>query len=172
MKVRYITIPAILLVVMVFAHAMGQDTRMYGYAHRFWRIPDLTDEQREKIEEIQTETQKTTTPLQSKLNTLSAELEELLIAESPDRNAIDIKIEEIAELRTALHKKRIDAHLKIRVLLTEEQRVHFDAMTSHRWGRRGMMRDRFSSRFDGPMNPRMHRHRRFDQGYDERTPEF
>ena len=166
MKARYITIPAILLVIMVFAHAMGQDTRMYRYAHRFWRIPDLTDEQKEQIEEIQTETQKITTPLRSKLNTLSAELDELLIAENPDRNAIDSKMDEMAEVRTELHKKRIDTRLKIRALLTEKQRVHFDARRSHKRGRRGM-RGWHSSRLGGHMKERMHRHRRFGQGDDE-----
>ncbi len=171
MKARYITIPSILLVIMVFAHAMGQDTRMYRYAHRFWRIPDLTDEQNEQIDEIQTETQKITTPLRSKLNTLSAELDELLIAENPDRNAIDSKMDEMAEVRTELHKKHIDTRLKIRALLTEKQRVYFDSMRSHRWGQRGM-RGRFSSRFDGPMNLRMNRHRRIGQGYDKWNPEF
>ena len=171
MKARHVTIPAIFLVIMVFAHAMGQDTRMYGYAHRFWRIPDLTDEQNEQIEEIQTETQKITTPLRSKLNTLSAELDELLIAENPHRNAIDSKMEELTDVRNALHKGHIDARLRIRELLTEGQRVHFDAMRSYRWGRRGM-RGRYSSRFGRPMHLRLNRHRRFGQGYDEWSPRF
>ena len=171
MKSRYITIPAFLLVVMVFTHTMGQETGMYRHARHLWGIPDLTDEQKEKMEEIQTETQKITTPLRSKLNTLSAELDELLIAENPNRNAIDSKIEEMAEARTELHKKRIDTRLRIRELLTEEQRVRFDAMRNHGWGRRGF-RDRHSSRFGGPMKERLKRHRRYGRGNDERGLEF
>jgi len=166
MKIRYITIPAFLLVIMVFAHAMGQEMGMHRHPRHLRGIPDLTDEQKEQIEEIQTVTQKTTTLLRSQLNTLSAELDELLIAENPDRNAIDKKMDEIAKVRTELHKKRIDARLKIRALLTEEQRVHFDAMQSHKRGRRGM-RGWYSSRPGGHMKERMHRHQRFDQGNDE-----
>ena len=166
MKARYITIPAILLVLMVFAHAMGQEMGMHRYARHHWGIPDLTDEQKEQIEQIQTETQKITTPLRSKLNTLSAELDELLIAENPDRNAIDSKMDEMAEVRTELHKKRVDTRLRIRALLTEKQRVHFDAMRSHKRGRRGM-RGWHSSRLGRHMKERMHWHRRFGQGDDK-----
>jgi len=92
-----------------------------------WDQMDLTEEQLEKIKDIKTSLMKEVTPLCTKLKTLRAELDELLIAEKPDMGAVNKKIDTIGSLRTQIQKKRIAQHLKVRELLTEEQRVWFDA---------------------------------------------
>lgn len=103
---------------------------------------DLTEEQQGQIEALTTETMKEHLPIRSRLQTMKAELDELLIAANPNRNAIDRKIDEMSDLRTEMQKARIDTRLRIRELLTDDQRVKFDAMRSHGPGKRMMRHGR------------------------------
>ena len=131
-------------------------SRVFGQANDFPRgiRPfhglDLTEEQSERIEAFHTEAMQETLPLQTKLKTLRAELDELLIVDMPNRRAIEEKVDEMSALRTTVQKRHIDTRLAIREMLTDEQRTKFDAMRMHRphggsmrhggRGRRGGMR--------------------------------
>lgn len=150
MRVKYVTGAVfILLMAMFWSEAVGQHAQMMKKEHEGMGLPNLSEEQKEKMKEIMTETEKQMLPIRSKLQTKEAELNELLIVEKPDRSAIDRKIDEIAALKTEIRKKCVDTRLKIRELLTPEQRVKFDQrpwMDHKCFGHRGM----------GPMKKRMH----------------
>lgn len=135
-------IPAAVILLLIFAQSFAQEGGRLKRIHEFDGL-DLTQEQQTQIEQITTDAMKTHLPVRSKLQTLKAELDELLIADSPNRGAINRKIDEMSSLRTEMQKDRIDTRLKIRELLTDEQRVKFDTMRMRGPGKRMM---RHSSR--------------------------
>ena len=80
-------------------------------------MPDLTEEQVVKIKELKT----------THMNEKHARLKTLQTAETVEMNKINKVIEEIGSIKTEMAKKRAALHQEIRELLSEEQRVHFDA---------------------------------------------
>jgi Spy/CpxP family protein refolding chaperone len=97
------------------------------HKHGSMRIPDLSDAQKEQMEKLRTEHLKTVLPLRNKMGELRAELRTLSTAESASINDINQKIDEIGNLKTQMMKEKAMHHQNIRSLLTEEQRVKFDA---------------------------------------------
>ncbi len=90
------------------------------------RLLNLTAEQQSQISDLRLQLQKEMLPLRSELMTKRNELKLLMTAEKPDMGKINRKIEEISKIRTEIQKKRVAHRLKIRSLLTEEQRKIFD----------------------------------------------
>jgi Spy/CpxP family protein refolding chaperone len=112
-------------------------------------IPNITEEQTQKITELRTAHLKSVTEHRNKIDELKARKRSLMTADNPDMKAIDKVIDEMSALKTEHLKRNARHHQAIRSLLTEEQRVHFDArapqakhkMQMHKDGsRRGMGR--------------------------------
>jgi Spy/CpxP family protein refolding chaperone len=110
-------------------HAEGMEKQhMSGMGHEkhMPMIPDMTEQQKEQMEQLRTEHLKIMLPLQNQLQEKKAQLHTLSTAEKVNMNVINKKIEEIGELKIKLMKER-EAHCQdIRKLLTEEQRLMFD----------------------------------------------
>ncbi|MBN1893843.1 Spy/CpxP family protein refolding chaperone [bacterium] len=87
---------------------------------------NLTEEQQHKIQELKTALEKQIMPIQADIEIKQAELQKMLIADKPDAGAVDRKIDEIGMLRLQVHKMKVQNQLKIRALLTPEQRLEFD----------------------------------------------
>lgn len=98
---------------------------------------DLTEEQQKKIDGIQAQLDKELVPLQADLGILEAELKKLMVSENPDQGAIDKKLDEIGALMTTIEKARVHNRLKVRKVLTPEQRLQFDRHDNYRCGRHG-----------------------------------
>lgn len=90
-------------------------------------IPDLTDEQQQKIADLRVEHRAKMLALKADVNVLRAELHKLEIADQPDVNSIDKKIEELGALKIQMAKEKSKHRLEVRSLLTKEQRVMFDS---------------------------------------------
>ena len=102
--------------------------------NRYWSDQlELTDEQKEKIDEINLASSKEFTQRQNKINELEAQLTTTLTGDNVDKSKADKLIDEIGKLRAENRKERIADHLKIRELLTDKQKLIFD---QHRSGRR------------------------------------
>lgn len=86
----------------------------------------LTEEQQKKIDALKTALDKELLPLKTDLKLKKAELEKFLIAENPSKTAIEKKVEEIGTLKTQIHKALVNHRLKVREILTLEQRIQFD----------------------------------------------
>ncbi len=93
---------------------------------------DLSDEQKEKIDEIKLAASKESLQRQNKIAELEAQLTTALTEDKVDQNKTNKLVEEIGDLNTAARKQRIDTHLKIRNLLTDNQKVIFDQRISRR----------------------------------------
>ena len=92
----------------------------------FSGIPNLTEDQISKIKELRTERMKEVTQKQALLKEKRAHLKVLMTQDNPNQKEIDKTVNEINSLRGDLMKSRIDMQLKIRSLLTDEQKVYFD----------------------------------------------
>lgn len=88
---------------------------------------NLTEEQKTKIEEIHLNGQKGMIPLRNKIREKNAQLRTLKMSEEYDETAVNVLIEEIGELRTAMMVMRTAHMQQVRELLTPEQRIKFDA---------------------------------------------
>lgn len=98
-------------------------------------IPDLTEEQKEQIQNLRTEHMKIVLPLKNQLAEMQARLKTLSTAENEDMSQIDKTIEEMGELRILMMKEGAAHRQTIRRLLTDEQRVAFDNRPARQRGR-------------------------------------
>lgn len=101
-------------------------TEKMAHARKGSCVPGLTDEQRKKMDALELETDKAVLPVRAKLDVLDAELKQMMLAENPDKAAVERKIDEIGGLKTQIEKKRAMHQIAVRGLLTPEQRVDFD----------------------------------------------
>lgn len=99
-------------------------------------LPDLTEEQKEKMKELKLKVMEESLPLKNQLNENKAKYRTLSTASEVDMKAIDKLVEESGKLETELKKKAAVNHQEIRKILTDEQRIIFDSRTGHRMGER------------------------------------
>lgn len=92
------------------------------------RIPDLTDEQREQLENLHIEHLKAMKPYRDQIAEKRVQLRTLSTAEKVDMGKVNAKIDEISALRTQMLKEQAKHKQAVRNLLTEKQRVVFDNM--------------------------------------------
>jgi Spy/CpxP family protein refolding chaperone len=82
----------------------------------------FSDEQRKKLEDITFNIRRSAIQQQATLQVQRLELQRLMGADTPDRAAIDKKVQEIAQTQSSLLRARVTALLDLRGLLTKEQR--------------------------------------------------
>jgi Spy/CpxP family protein refolding chaperone len=95
----------------------------------------FTDEQRKQMKEIRTEGMKKTLPLQNQLNEKKARLRTLETVDKSDMSEINKTIDEITKIKASIMKIKAENKQKIRALLTDEQKLHFD-LTRHERNKR------------------------------------
>lgn len=98
-------------------------------------IPNLTDEQKNQIQELRVDQMKQMTSFRNQLMEKRARLRTLQTQDNPDMNAINNAIEEMGEIRTNMHKARAKHHQEVRKLLNDEQQAFYDARRMHRHGK-------------------------------------
>ena len=109
------------------AYAQRGDRPMRDSA-RFERgIPNLTAEQKTKIQALRLKHQKEVTPLKNELAEKKAHLHTLSSVEKPDINAINKTIDEISALQTKIMKSNASHRIEIASNLTDEQKVFFNS---------------------------------------------
>jgi len=99
-------------------------------------VPDLTDSQKDKMKTLHVDHMKAIQPLQNEIGEKQARLRTLQTADKVNMSEINTLIEDIGRTRTEMMKLRAAHHQEIRSLLTEEQRVIFDAHQPQKHGPR------------------------------------
>ena len=89
-------------------------------------IPNLTDDQKQKIDQLNLTFDKNTMQFHNDIREKEAHLHTLLTQDNADTNQINKLIDDIGSLRTKIRKERVATNLKIRGLLTDDQKVAFD----------------------------------------------
>lgn len=101
------------------------------------RIPGLTDEQKTKMKDLRVAHIKEVTPIKNLIEEKEARLKTLTSAEKTDMAEINKTIDEISKLKADMMKARVNHQMKVKALLTDEQKVFFNA---HMGEKKGMHR--------------------------------
>lgn len=89
-------------------------------------IPDLSDEQKDKISQLRIVHLKEVKNLKNELNEKMAKHQTLITADEANLDLINKNIDEITQIKNKLMKAKAAHQQAIRALLTEEQKVYFD----------------------------------------------
>ncbi len=92
-----------------------------------YNLPDLTDDQKKKIEDLQLAHLKEVNQTRALLKEKQAHLRTLQVADKPDNNAINKTIDEITSIKNDLMKKHEAHRQAVRALLKKKKKVVFDA---------------------------------------------
>jgi Spy/CpxP family protein refolding chaperone len=92
----------------------------------------MTAEQCKKLDDVRFNSEKESIQNRAVLQIQRLELSRLLDSETPDRQAIDKKIQEVAQAEAALLRSSINARLSVRALLTAEQRTKLASFMRNR----------------------------------------
>ena len=118
-------------------------------------IPGLTEDQGTKITKLRNEHFRKVDLKRAEIGEKQARLNTLRLAENQDAKAIDKNIDELATLRAGLMKEREAHRREVKALLTDDQKVWFDANTGQGRGNgfgagnRGMRGNRQGMRGNG-----------------------
>lgn len=92
----------------------------------YYNIPDLTNEQEKKIEDLKLKLRKEMLPLSLKLDEANARLKTLETADAVQSVEVDAVIDQISSLQNQKMKLKARHKQDIRNLLNENQRVYYD----------------------------------------------
>lgn len=102
--------------------------------HGLHQIPNLTEDQANQIQKIRLVNRKKKIELQSDIKILELELEEMLTVDA-NKGKMDATIEKISKLRGEIMKNRLQTHLAVMDVLTDEQKKFFTFnIRNKRWG--------------------------------------
>ena len=123
--------------------SMGQMQERPGHSGRDGGIVEkikLSDSQKKDFEKLNTDFAKQRVEQRSKIEIAGIELHSLLTAESPDKSAIEKKINEIGNLQAQNRMLRVDHWFSVNKLLNpDQQKVWKDMLNRH-------MRERVAQR--------------------------
>jgi len=98
-----------------------------GRMHGVCNLPDMTEDQKNKIHALKIAHTKEITPLKNELAEKRARKRSLSTVDKPDMAAINKVIDEMSAIRGEMMKKKAAHFQEIRKVLNDEQRVVFDA---------------------------------------------
>lgn len=90
-------------------------------------VENLTPEQEAKIQQLRTVQVENRLKHRSKMDELRARQRTLMLEKTPDMNAVNAVVDQMTALRGEMMKESIKHRQEIRSLLTDEQRIKFDA---------------------------------------------
>jgi Spy/CpxP family protein refolding chaperone len=103
--------------------------------NRFARDPvhqlNLTPEQREQIRAIRDQSKEERAAINQKVRDTNRALEEALDSDSPDQVLVEQRLQEVAAAQAAAMRMRISTEVKIRQVLTQEQRTILRTLRRH-----------------------------------------
>jgi Spy/CpxP family protein refolding chaperone len=106
---------------------MGHDCAMGQGCMMLKAIPNLTDEQKGKLEKLHAEQQKLMAAAKAGMEKLHAEMQGLM-KEPVDLKKVEAKIDEAAKMKADMMKKGLAHRLEVRALLTAEQKAKLGEM--------------------------------------------
>ena len=96
----------------------------HGFGHS-WKA-SLSDEQRKTVDKLRLAYKRDKYLLKAKLKQAKVELALLITKDSPEKSAINSKIDQIVKLKKEKLHLKANHKINVRRVLTEDQRVQFD----------------------------------------------
>jgi|GEM_PF-2830816 len=109
-------------------HGVARGHAGFGNVERLASRLDLTDDQVTAMNEERLKSQKQAIQLRADLQVARLELRDMMDDSKPDQNKVKQQVEKMGDLRTTLMLTRVQSHLKMKEVLTEEQRVKLKEM--------------------------------------------
>ncbi len=103
---------------------------------------DLTEDQKAEIKAVHLSQMKETQPLTDEVNINRAKLKAAMHKDNPDMKEIVSLVESNAKILTDIQVNKIEAQIKVRTLLTEEQKVIFDTRSNNTKAKRAVAQRR------------------------------
>ncbi|MCF8331729.1 MAG: Spy/CpxP family protein refolding chaperone [Bacteroidales bacterium] len=110
---------------------MNNDQRGMKQHMMCQNIPDLTDEQESQIEALRIQHLKSTTALRNQYQEKKARIRTLTTGDNINLGKAKTIAGEIGDLKAKMLENRIEHQNKIRNVLTEKQKIYFDAHKRH-----------------------------------------
>jgi Spy/CpxP family protein refolding chaperone len=167
MKTKIAIFGAIFLVFIaltLMAQPRVKDERPFNKSARKWfaherlaKKLNLTEEQKQSIQELHLKLQKELLPLRSELQSKMLDYKSEMIGNQPSQGKINSFIDDISKVKAEMHKKKVAQQFELRGILTEEQREMLKAHKKlKRWsfmgpmkrGKRSMRHGFHGGRFD------------------------
>ena len=152
MKIRFLFIALFFLAISSIqaqpGNKMGNDRNRDDFRPRFEQNDpgdrfeqmakrlELTDEQKTKIEALQTPHMKKMIAFRNQLGEKQAQKRTLMSADKPDQKKLNALVDEISKIRADQEKERIGHGIEVKALLTDKQKIKFDMM-HQRQGKKG-----------------------------------
>jgi Spy/CpxP family protein refolding chaperone len=132
-------------------HARGHRGGKHHFAGPRFEELDLTQEQKDQLKSLRTETQKKMIQLKADMQIAHVELKELLIQKNPNQDTVDKVVSRLSSAQAKMTESRVRQKLAVNKILTEEQFQKLEEMPKGR-------RDR-GRHFRGRRGPGEMRHR-------------
>ena len=142
-KLKTITILLASVLFIGVSQVQAQKGQMRGKGQGLsCNIPDLTEEQQKKIDDLRVDHQKKMLNNRNLMQEKKAKLNTLRTAEKADMNAINKIIDEMGTLHTQMMKDREAHRQTVRGLLNEKQRLFYDTHKGRGFKAKGMGQSR------------------------------
>jgi Spy/CpxP family protein refolding chaperone len=123
-KTGIVVVMAVLLSALAFGQ-MAQGGRQRGaqpgMREEMMKKLNLTEQQQTQMRKLRADLEKKNIQTTSKIQLARIDMRELILAEKPDRPALEKKLREITELQHQMKVDRLDHMLAVNALLTPEQ---------------------------------------------------
>jgi Spy/CpxP family protein refolding chaperone len=135
---------AIIVVLGLSLSVMAQPSRRGPMPHRSMTLKsglqllDLTEEQKDQMKEIHLAHMKDVQPLRDEVKINRVKVDVLLKRDDPDMKEIVSLVEANGKLLTQIQVKSIEQKISVRSLLTDEQKIIYDAHSERMGNRRAM----------------------------------
>lgn len=127
---------------------MGQGCGMEQGCMMLKNIPNLTDEQKAKLEKLHADMPKMMETAKADMEKQAAEMKALM-KDPVDVKKVEAKIDEMAKMHADMQKKCLAHRLAVRALLTAEQKAKFDEMGCCGMMAGGMMHGQGGCKMEG-----------------------
>ena len=154
-KIAVLTLAVVMLTGVNLYAQKGKGNANQGRNYQSYqecRIPDLTEDQQNKIDALRLEHMKEMNAYRNQMNELRAKKHTLMTSDNADMKEINGVIDQMTSIHNTMMKSSAKHQQSVRSLLTDEQRVYFDSrpMRGHGMGMHdGNGRGRGNGRGDG-----------------------
>jgi len=125
-------------------HARGHRGRQHHFAGPRFEELDLTQEQKDQLKSLRTESQKKMIQLKADMQIAHVELKALLIQKNPNQGSVDKVVSKLSSAQAKMTENRVRQKLAVNKILTGEQLQKLEEMPKgrryrgrHFRGRRG-----------------------------------
>ncbi len=131
-KFKKVSIVAVAFLMILGMNSYAQQGRNYDQSQRgderkTCQIPDLTEEQEAKINDLRLEHLKANTAFRNQMNELRAKKQTLMTSDNSDSKEINAVIDQMTGIHNKMMKTSAKHHQDVRNLLTDEQKIIFDS---------------------------------------------